>query len=206
MSDASCWCRFSSPSREPSWKENSRLNKSQVESPVDLFLPGAVVAVTCALTWGTLQVAGPAILGDKVQGLEEFVSRILLLAGLVAAVVGFLTWPAVAAVLVATARVLWNRDCEFRPFLAGAGWCHLPLLVSGAVVFVLLLNDPPTRPTDLESFRWLTDAATFCHAVLLAVLVSRRVRLPWWKAFLTVVVPWLVYRLVGLAIGWFATT
>lgn len=149
-------------------------------------------------------MAGPAIVGREAAGLDDFVFRILLVTGLVAAVVGFLTWPAVAAVLLATARVLWNRDCEFRSLLAGAGWCHLPLLASGIAVFVFLLRSPPSDPSDLEAYQWLTNAATLSHAVLLTVLVSRRFRLAGWKAFLTVVVPWLVYRLVGLAIGSFA--
>lgn len=150
-------------------------------------------------------MAGPALLGVGAEGLEGFVTRVLVLSGLVAALVGFLTWPAVAAALVATARVLWNRECEFRPFLAGAGWCHLPLLLCSAVIFFLLLRDPPSRPADLEDFRWLTLAGTGCHAVLLAGLVHRRLQLEAWKATLTVAAPWAVYRLLGWAILWLLT-
>ncbi len=167
---------------------------------VDLFPPGAVVAVTCALTWGTLQVAGPALLGQRIDGLDGFVPRLLAVAGLVAALVGFLTWPAVAAVLVATGRVLWNRDCDFREFLAGAGWCHLPLLLCAAVVFVVLLGDPPSQASDLEAWRWLTVAGAVCHGVLLAGLVRRRLRVSPWKAVVTVAAPWLMYRVCGWVI------
>ncbi len=178
------------------------MNDLPNKPPVDLLPPGAVVAVTCALTWGTLQVAGPVLLGDGTKGLEGFVSRVLVLTGLVAALVGFLTWPAVAAVLMATARVLWNREYEFRPFLAGAGWCHLPLLLSAAVIFCLLVRNPPSSAVDLEDLRWLSVAGTGCHAVLLAGLVHRRLQLKIWKAAVTVAAPWAVYRLLAWAMVW----